>query len=284
MGNERSSFTSGEFFVAVNGFAAMRRLLTDPDSTRPRLAAIAEVVSHPDRALNSIEFSVVEHAVQSGYTLWAPSYDGPNPAIRMEEPIVHGIIERLEVGSALDAACGTGRHAVHLHARGWDVTGVDATPAMLDKARAKAPAVRFRTGDLLTLPLPDTAVDLAVCSLALTHVPQLEAAVVELARVVRPGGTVILSDIHPTATLIGGSAAFPHEGGFAHVRNLHHPLSSYLRAARAAGLTVVDCVEVESDEELVTSHPAYGFHPDAVRQAFADIPFVVIWELRRPER
>jgi len=96
---------------------------------------------------------------------------------------------------------------------------------------------------------------------------------------------VILSDIHPTATLIGGSAAFPHDGGFAHVRNLHHPLSSYLRAARSAGLTVVDCVEVEADEDLVTSHhPAYGFHPDAVREAFADIPFVVVWELRRAHR
>jgi SAM-dependent methyltransferase len=284
MGQEPSSFTSGEFFVALNGFAAMRRLLTDPDAARPRLAAIADVVAHADSALNSIEFSVVEHAVPSGYTLWAPSYDAPNPAIRMEEPIVHGIIERLPVGSALDAACGTGRHALHLHARGWDVTGVDATPAMLDQARAKAPAVRFQCGDLLALPLPDAAVDLAVCSLALTHVAQLEVAVVQLARVVRPGGTVILSDIHPTATLIGGSAAFDHDGGFAHVRNLHHPLSSYLRAARTAGLAVIDCVEVESDEQLISSHPAYGFHPDAVRQAFADIPFVVIWELRRPDR
>jgi ubiquinone/menaquinone biosynthesis C-methylase UbiE len=234
--------------------------------------------------MNSIEIPVVEHAVQSGYTLWAATYDRPNPAIRLEEPVVHTVIERLPVGRALDAACGTGRHAIHLQARGWEVTGVDATPAMLDQARAKAPTVRFQPGDLLALPVADAAVDLAVCSLALTHVPELEAAIAELARVVRPGGTVILSDIHPTATLIGGTAAFPHEGGFAHVRNLHHPLSSYLRAARTAGLSVVDCTEVESDEELITSHIAYGFHPDAVRQAFDSIPFVVIWELRRPDR
>lgn len=284
MGSARSTFTSGEFFVALNGFAAMRLLLTNPESARPRLAAVAEVLTHADNDLNSIEIPVVEHTVRSGYTLWAATYDGPNPAIRMEEPIVHGIIERLPVGRALDAACGTGRHAIHLHARGWDVIGVDATPAMLDQARVKAPEVRFQPGDLEALPLADAAVDLAVCSLALTHVPRLEAAIIELARVVRPGGTVIVSDIHPTATLIGGSAAFPHEGGFAHVRNLHHPLGGYFRAARAAGLTVVDCVEVESDEDLVTSHPAYAFHPHAVRQAFESVPFIVIWELRRPDR
>ncbi|MGH9270268.1 MAG: class I SAM-dependent methyltransferase [Ilumatobacteraceae bacterium] len=196
---------------------------------------------------------------------------------------MHGIIERLPIGRALDAACGTGRHAIHLHAAGWEVIGVDATPAMLDRARAKAPEVRFQPADLLALPLAD-AVDLVVCSLALTHVPQLETAIIELARVVRPGGTVIVSDIHPTATLIGGSAAFPHADGLAHVRNLHHPLSDYFRAARAAALTVKDCVEVESDEDLVTSHPAYAFHPDAVRQTFESVPFVVIWELRRPDR
>ena len=241
-------------------------------------------MSRADDKLNAIEIPVVEHAVRSGYTLWAATYDGPNPAIRMEEPVVHDIIERLPVGRALDAACGTGRHAIYLHARGWEVIGVDATPAMLDQARAKAPAVRFQTGDLLALPLADASVDLAVCSLALTHVPELEAAIVELARVVRPGGTVIVSDIHPTATLIGGTAAFPHEGGFAHVRNLHHPLSAYLRAARTAGLVVVECAEVESDEELVRSHLAYGFHPEAVRHAFESIPFVVVWELRRPDR
>jgi ubiquinone/menaquinone biosynthesis C-methylase UbiE len=284
MASDRSSFTSGEFFAALNGFAALRRLVTDPDLARPRLAALAHVVTHAEDAVNAFEIPVEEHAVGSGYTLWAATYDGPNPAIRMEEPVVHGIVERLPVGRALDAACGTGRHAVHLHARGWDVVGVDANPAMLDRARAKAPEVRFETGQLLDVPLPDASVDLAVCSLALTHVAELEVVVAELARVVRPGGTVVLSDIHPTATLIGGTAAFPHAGGLAHVRNLHHPLSRYLRAARAAGLRVEECVEVESDDELVTSHLAYRFHPDAVRQAFDGMPFVVVWELRRPDR
>lgn len=148
MGSERSTFTSGEFFVALNGFAAMRRLLTDPESARPRLAAVAEVLTHADNDVNCIEIPVVEHTVRSGYTLWAETYDGPNPAIRMEQPIVHGIIERLPVGRALDAACGTGRHAIHLHTGGWDVIGVDATPAMLDQARAEGtrgalPARRF---------------------------------------------------------------------------------------------------------------------------------------------
>lgn len=283
MGSERQTFTSGEFFVALHGFAAMRRLVVDPGSARPHLDAIGELVAGADDAVNTFAIPVEELDVAGAYARWADTYDGPNPAIRMEEPIVHGIVADLPVGQALDAACGTGRHAAHLHELGWDVTGIDATPAMLDQARAKAPEVRFEVGDVLALPLAEGAVDLVTCSLALTHVPDLEAAIAEMARVVRPGGTVVLSDIHPMASHIGGTAAFPHDGGLAHVRNIAHPVSHYLRAARQAGLDVVDCVEVEPDEAMFASHLAHAFHPEAVRAAFEGLPFVLVWHLRRPE-
>ena len=52
-------------------------------------------------------------------------------------------------GRALDAACGTGRHAGHLVALGHTVLGIDITPEMLDRARINVPAASFIRGDLL---------------------------------------------------------------------------------------------------------------------------------------
>lgn len=282
MDGQREAFTSGEFFVAVAGLAAMRHVLTDPARARPRIEEVRSLAARFDEPPNDIEISVTEHPVASGYAAWAPSYDGPNPAISLEEPVVHRIVDALPVGRALDACCGTGRHAAHLAGLGWDVVGVDATHEMLEVARAKVPGARFEQGDVLDLPLADGAVDLAVCSLALTHVPDLAAAVASLARVVRPGGTVVLADLHPVSVLVGGSAAFPHEGGLAHVRNLHHPISRYVRAALDAGLAIVDCVEVEPDDDMITGHLAHAFVPDAVRQAYEGLPFLLIWHLEVP--
>jgi hypothetical protein len=65
------------------------------------------------------------------------------------------------------------------------------------------------------------------------------------------------------------------------VRNLHHPLGAYLRAARDAGLVVEDCVEPVMDDDVITRHLAYPFVPDAVRQAYEGMPFLVVWHLTR---
>ena len=121
---------------------------------------------------------------------------------------------------------------------------------MLARAEAKVPGGDFRFGDLGALPVDDAAVDLVVCSLALTHLPELGPAFAEFARVVRPGGTVIVSDIHPLwVTFVGAAAVFPaaSEGFELHfVRNLLHPVSEYVRTAIDAGLLIHECREPRS--------------------------------------
>src|SRR5260370_42244114 len=83
----------------------------------------------------------------------------------MEEPVVREIIDGLPPGRALDAACGTGRHAAYLAARSHVVTGVDISPGMLAVATAKLPGVDFRHRDLRPPPLPDAAADPGVVAL-----------------------------------------------------------------------------------------------------------------------
>ncbi|MFF8934542.1 class I SAM-dependent methyltransferase [Streptomyces paradoxus] len=115
------------------------------------------------------------------------------------------ILDSLPVGAALDAACGTGRHTIHLHELGHDVIGVDASPDMLARARESLPEVGFHEAELQRLPLPDDAVDTVVCALALTHVPVRSAVLVEFARVLRPGGHrhLVISDSHLLAPTSG---------------------------------------------------------------------------------
>ena len=55
-------------------------------------------------------------------------------------------------GPVLDAGCGTGRVAIELARRGYATVGIDVDPALLDRARAKAPELEWDLGDLATLP------------------------------------------------------------------------------------------------------------------------------------
>jgi ubiquinone/menaquinone biosynthesis C-methylase UbiE len=233
---------------------------------------------------HSLAIPLIEHEIEDGYTQWAPTYDGPNPAIEGEEPIVHGLLAGLPVGVALDAACGTGRHAAHLVALGHQVIGVDATTAMLVIARAKVPEADLREGRLEDLPLEDDSVDLITCALALTHVPDLGPVLREFARVLRSGGTVVLSDIHPFNTALGASlAGFPGADitqGIPYVVNRFHPLSSYIRAFNEAGLSIAECIEPEFGDAQLERLPSYQMYPEATRTSFTGLPYLLIWRLR----
>src|SRR4051812_5950471 len=67
-----------------------------------------------------------------GYATWSTNYDEPgNALIDIEGPIVQRIIDELPVGSALDVACGTGRHTQYLAKLGHRTVGIDGSPEML---------------------------------------------------------------------------------------------------------------------------------------------------------
>jgi SAM-dependent methyltransferase len=101
----------------------------------------------------------------------------------------------------LDAACGPGLYAEQLSVRGAEVVGFDHSPRMVDLASARVPSATFRVHDLgepLTW-LPDASVDRALCALAIEYVDDRVGALAELRRVLRPGGALVLSKLHPTA-------------------------------------------------------------------------------------
>jgi demethylmenaquinone methyltransferase / 2-methoxy-6-polyprenyl-1,4-benzoquinol methylase len=90
--------------------------------------------------------------------------------------------------AVLDACCGTGDLAVAARAAGGDVTGLDFSERMLERARRKAPDVRWVAGDVLALPFRDESFDAATVGFGIRNVEDLDSGLRELARVLRPGG------------------------------------------------------------------------------------------------
>jgi demethylmenaquinone methyltransferase/2-methoxy-6-polyprenyl-1,4-benzoquinol methylase len=96
---------------------------------------------------------------------------------------------------ALDVATGTGDLAVALAARGAEVVGADFSDGMLERARAKAPGIRFEHADALDLPYENGSFDAATVGFGARNFGDLERGLAEMVRVVRPGGRVVILEI-----------------------------------------------------------------------------------------
>jgi SAM-dependent methyltransferase len=237
----------------------------------------------------------------TGYRQWAATYDEPrNSLFDADEPVMHQIIDAFPPGEALDAACGTGRYAEYLAGRGHQVIGIDSSPDMLDRARTRVPSGEFLLGDLHRLPLPDSSVDLVVSGLALSHVSTLAPVMAEFARVLRPGGHLVISDAHHEIVLRG---SVPHALGLNNepglVASYRHTAGDFLRAALPAGLQVRRCEEPQRSGHDLPPSPSpptemtvSDWHewpwslleliPEATRAAWA-VPAVVVWHFERPQ-
>ena len=125
--------------------------------------------------------------------------------------------------AVLDVACGTGTLAILAKktvGRSGTVCGIDASPEMLARARSKAARatveVRFENAAAQALPFADSSFDLALGTMMLHHLGRAarRELAVELRRVVKPGGRVILVDFaRPEAKRRGFAAHFRHRHG-----------------------------------------------------------------------
>jgi ubiquinone/menaquinone biosynthesis C-methylase UbiE len=290
------------YLVGLEGLALLRGWAGDFDRefVLARLAEVRRLLDEPALA-NHPGVEVARRDSQSGYAAWASTYDGPNTLFAIDEPAVDAILDTLPVGDALDAACGTGRFAARLAARGHHVVGVDSSQAMLDVARTKVPDADFHLGDLDALPVSDASVDLIVCALALTHVPDLGPVMREFARVLRPGGHVVISDVHHELVFRGSvTRALGPNGEPGRAPACRHTPGDFLRAALAAGLQVRRCEELRRSSQASSSQEAPPFGditlgswdewpwtlldvvPAAAEAAWA-IPAIIVWDFERPE-
>jgi malonyl-CoA O-methyltransferase len=153
-------------------------------------------------------------APQRGYELWAESYGRAlNPVQQLEARALAEILPDLRDRLVLDLGAGKGRVSRLALERGARATvGMDFSLPMVRAAAAvRTGAAHWLAGDARRLPFRRHAFDVVVCALMLGHVQDLDAALAGIAEVVRPGGTLLVSDFHPCATLRGWQRAFVDE-------------------------------------------------------------------------
>lgn len=273
--------------LGLEGLALLRGwLIADEAAIAQRIDEIRSLAD--EGAAAPAPFLAPEYGIETGYAVWASTYDEPgNPFVDIEQPVVSGLLDGLPRGRALDAACGTGRHAAYLRSLGHEVVAIDATAEMLEKLQGRAPDVEIRQGDLRALPVDTATVDAAVCSLALTHCVDLGQPISELSRVVRPGGQIIISDIHPFAVFLGVQAFFAAAGGTrGFVRNYVHLPSAYLTSFRASRLEVLESFEPTLGVEHAADHlgmtlRAFPAQRESLASSIDGLPAVMVWHLAR---
>lgn len=158
---------------------------------------------------------------------------------------------------ALDVGCGEGRLCRMLRSDGIDAVGLDPTAALLAAARERDPAGRYVEGKAEALPFEDGEFDLVVSCLSLIDIPDHVRGIREMARVLAPGGALLVANLNGFVSASNGLGWIADEDGarrhFAFDRyleersewvawrqirivNWHRPLAAYMGVFLGAGL------------------------------------------------
>ncbi len=192
---------------------------------------------------------------------------------------------------AIDIGCGEGRFCRMLAGEGIQTIGVDPTAALIDRARALHPAGDYRVGAAERLDFADHAFDLVVSYLSLIDIADINLAIAEMARVLRPGGVLLIANLTSfntagmpaswTRDLMGRArfsiddylqerATWAAWSGIC-VQNWHRPLSRYMALLLDQGLVLR-----HFDEPVPT-----GGDPGRVAR-YRRVPYFLIMEWQKP--
>jgi len=169
------------------------------------------------------------------YALWAKNYPptAHNRLMEIEQAALVTLLPDLTNQRVLDAAGGTGRYA-HLARQGGaqQVIYFDNSFEML-KAGTSPARVQ---ASLMDFPFATQSFDVAVCALALGHLVDIVPVFCEFARVIKPGGKLLISEFHPFQTLRGAKRTFQTSDGHHYaVRHHAHLYADYHAVAARCG-------------------------------------------------
>lgn len=169
----------------------------------------------------------------------------PGQSWRLWSAALSTLLPPLEV---VDFGCGTGVLTVELARWAGHVTAIDRSESALTKAKAEAGRrklknITFLAADLEHLPIPTGSVDLVVISQSLHHVSHIEAVLAEGARLLKPGGRMVVLEL------------MPHEETWVRARLGHEHLGFDPRAVEAA----MRAVGLDCEEEVLPSSASSPF-------------------------
>jgi ubiquinone/menaquinone biosynthesis C-methylase UbiE len=199
--------------------------------------------------------------IQTGYDRWAMVYDhDANPLPALEEPVMMRMMGSVQGKRVLDVGCGTGRHTLWLQAAGAQVTAMDFSAGMLSKAKQKPgmSSVEFLVHDLhQPWPVAERSFDAIISGLVMEHLQHLVPFFTEIRRVVKPGGKVVLSTLHPAMFLRGSQARFtdPETGQIVQPGSVNHTYGEMVLAALGAGFRILELMEQSPDAAFALQYP-----------------------------
>jgi ubiquinone/menaquinone biosynthesis C-methylase UbiE len=211
--------------------------------------------------------TIQEVSTQEGYAYWAASYDQEdNALIAVEEAYVNPILAQLSAERVLDVGTGTGRHALKLARGGANVTALDRSLEMLavaqQRARDEGLSINFQVASLdVDLPFADGQFDLLICALVLCHLPVMNKTIKEFVRVLRPGGSLLITDFHPHSVQVGWRTQFKQEGVKYLLPNVPHTRDDYLWALTSNDLSILKEIDIalkEVPEGYLSDEVLYG--------------------------
>ncbi len=217
------------------------------------------------------------------FDAWAQVYDEqPNPLLTLEQRFLSRMLPDVSGLDVLDAGCGTGRWLQLLaQRRPASLIGVDTSPQMLQCASAKLGATStLRLGSCAALPVRNAAADLVLASFVLSYLENVDVFARELHRVMRPGATVFLTDMHPdTAASCNWKRSFRANGVSEYLQSNGQSIRWITDAFQACGFELLTRVEPSFESQEKTTFAQNG-KLDSYESS-ANLPAIYILQLRK---
>ncbi|NJM24410.1 MAG: class I SAM-dependent methyltransferase [Bacteroidia bacterium] len=165
-------------------------------------------------------------SAREGYDKWAATYQHESNPIKVSsDECIRRLLPELAGKSFLDVGCGAGVFCKYAEDAGASsIMGVDLSPEMIRVAGNVCTRTTFQAGDLQTLPLEQHAFDVVVAGLVFGHIRDLDAALSNVLRAIKPGGCAVITDFHPYLTLTQAHRTFVDKAtgkSFAIEQHLH---------------------------------------------------------------
>jgi ubiquinone/menaquinone biosynthesis C-methylase UbiE len=190
------------------------------------------------------------------YDMWAKHYDDQpdNLMLALDEELCLHFLQGIDIQNrtVVDVGCGTGRHWKKLYEKKPSrLFGYDVSPGMLEILRKKYPYSNTCLLDSQRLKgLGDDTCDLVLSTLTVAHIPNLDIALREWHRVLKPGGNMVITDYHPRALARGGQRTFREGDQTIAIRNYIHTLTEIGNIAETLDLRMQEQVERKIDHSM----------------------------------
>lgn len=208
------------------------------------------------------------------------------------DPVMNARVAGRGFRKALDVGCGEGRFCRVMQGAGIETIGIDPTERLLSEARMRDPDGDYRLGRAEALDFEDGSFDLVVSYLTLIDIQGYREALAEMARVLEPGGTLLIANLSSmtTAATVDSQVAHP-DGTYYPIKdyleeraevvgwrgieilNYHRPLSAYFQTLLTTGLRLADF-----DEPAPRGYP--GHHARKAAR-YAGMPYFVVMDWRK---